>query len=311
MTVVPRLSLPDSRAGLRVLPLSPDCRRTLLAVMKADQTPLPATEAFLRTAARQSAQRARQPCTAFFQNAATARTKEIRRPQFKTIAGQASWGVIEPSPSGVTFMPPENVSGRNLIVPDQGLHRVDTSEPFGIPVMRVRFIPSCRPSPVIPYPAIFCPSAMRPLRSSSRPGRRPRSGHSPTSRWWPGLVGGRRSGGAPDVKCAALLGHYEASVASKPTSMFINLETGQAAFACIAIDWNVALSMPGILAMTVRRTGVMENPSPSLSMTTSDLLSNYSGINFAIPSNLTNDMVKHAACAAPSGSSGLVPGFSP
>jgi hypothetical protein len=65
--------------------------------------------------------------------------------RFKTIAGQASWGVIEPSPSGVTFMPPENVSGRNLIVPDQGLHRVDTSEPFGIPVMRVRFIPSCRP----------------------------------------------------------------------------------------------------------------------------------------------------------------------
>jgi len=48
VTVVPRLSLPDSRAGLRVLPLSPDCRRTLLAVMKADQTPLPATEAFLR-----------------------------------------------------------------------------------------------------------------------------------------------------------------------------------------------------------------------------------------------------------------------
>jgi hypothetical protein len=26
---------------------------------------------------------------------------------------------------------------------------------------------------------------------------------------------------------------------------------------------------------------------------------------------LTNDMVKHAACAAPSSSSGLVPGFSP
>jgi DNA-binding transcriptional LysR family regulator len=48
VTVVPKLSLPDNRAGLRVLPLSPDYRRTLLAVMKADQTPLPATEAFLR-----------------------------------------------------------------------------------------------------------------------------------------------------------------------------------------------------------------------------------------------------------------------
>jgi putative tryptophan/tyrosine transport system substrate-binding protein len=36
-----------------------------------------------------------------------------------------------------------------------------------------------------------------------------------------------------------------------------------------------------------------------------------SGTKFAIPSILTNDMVKHAACAAPSSSSGLVPGVSP
>jgi DNA-binding transcriptional LysR family regulator len=48
VTVVPRLSLPDNRAGLRILPLSPGHRRILLAVRKADQTPLPATEAFLR-----------------------------------------------------------------------------------------------------------------------------------------------------------------------------------------------------------------------------------------------------------------------
>jgi DNA-binding transcriptional LysR family regulator len=48
VTVVPTLSLPDNRAGLRVVPLSPAYRRTLLAVMKADQTPLPAVEAFLR-----------------------------------------------------------------------------------------------------------------------------------------------------------------------------------------------------------------------------------------------------------------------
>jgi DNA-binding transcriptional LysR family regulator len=48
VTVVPRLSLPDNRAGLRVLPLSPEHRRTLLVVMKADRAPLPATEAFLR-----------------------------------------------------------------------------------------------------------------------------------------------------------------------------------------------------------------------------------------------------------------------
>ncbi len=48
VTVAPKLSLPDYRAGLRILPLSPAYRRTLLAVMKADQTLLPATEAFLR-----------------------------------------------------------------------------------------------------------------------------------------------------------------------------------------------------------------------------------------------------------------------
>jgi hypothetical protein len=33
--------------------------------------------------------------------------------------------------------------------------------------------------------------------------------------------------------------------------------------------------MPGILAVTVRRTEVMEKPSPSLSMTISDLLSTF------------------------------------
>jgi len=53
--------------------------------------------------------------------------------------------------------------------------------------------------------------------------------------------------------------------------------------------------MPGIFAVTVRWTEVMEKPSPSFSMTTSDLLSTCSGTKLAIPSILTNDMVKHAA----------------
>jgi hypothetical protein len=48
-----------------------------------------------------------------------------------------------------------------------------------------------------------------------------------------------------------------------------------------------------------------------LFMTMSDLLFTHFGAKFAIPNILTNDMVKHAACAAPSSSSGLVPGFSP
>jgi len=84
-------------------------------------------------------------------------------------------------------------------------------------------------------------------------------------------------------------------VAPKPISTFISLETGQPAFAFAAIDWNAAWSMPGIFAVTVRWTEVMEKPSPSLSMTTSDLLSTCSGTKFAMPSSLTNDMVKQAA----------------
>jgi hypothetical protein len=76
---------------------------------------------------------------------------------------------------------------------------------------------------------------------------------------------------------------------------FINLETGQPAFAFAAIDWNVASSMPGIVATAVRCTEVMEKPSPSFSMTTSDLLSSYSGTKFAILSILVNDMAKQAA----------------
>ena len=51
---------------------------------------------------------------------------------------------------------------------------------------------------------------------------------------------------------------YGLSVASKPISTLINLETGQPAFAFAAIDWNAAWSMPGIFAVTVRWTEVVE-----------------------------------------------------
>ena len=47
--------------------------------------------------------------------------------------------------------------------------------------------------------------------------------------------------------------------------------------------------MPGIFAVTVRCTEVIEKPSPSFSMVISDLLSTCSGTKFAIPSCLTND----------------------
>jgi hypothetical protein len=51
---------------------------------------------------------------------------------------------------------------------------------------------------------------------------------------------------------------YERRVAPKPISTFISLETGQPAFAFAAIDWNAAWSMPGIFAVTVRWTEVIE-----------------------------------------------------
>lgn len=94
---------------------------------------------------------------------------------------------------------------------------------------------------------------------------------------------------------APLLLPYETKVASKPISAFISLETGHHAFAFDAIDWNVVWSMPGIFAETVRWTEVIEKPSLSGSITTSDLLFTCSGTKPAIPSTLTNDIVKHAA----------------
>src|ERR1700733_5955087 len=104
-----------------------------------------------------------------------------------------------------------------------------------------------------------------------------------------------RPGLAPDVIGGASLRLYGARVAAKPISTFISLESGQPAFAFAAIDWNAAWSMPGIFAVTVRWTEVMEKPSPALSRTTSDLLSTCSGTKFAMPSSLTKDIAKQAA----------------
>jgi signal transduction histidine kinase len=61
----------------------------------------------------------------------------------------------------------------------------------------------------------------------------------------------------------------------------------RAAGLCLCCD--LSRSVPDIFAATVRWTEVMEKPSPSLSMTTSDLLSTCSGMKSAMPSSLTND----------------------
>jgi hypothetical protein len=99
---------------------------------------------------------------------------------------------------------------------------------------------------------------------------------------------------------------YGLSVASKPISTLINF---RAAGLCLCCD---RLKRVLVNAWYSGGDGEMDGgdgkPSASFSMTTSDLLSTRSGTKFAIPSILTNDIVKHAACAAPSSSSGLVPG---
>jgi hypothetical protein len=45
---------------------------------------------------------------------------------------------------------------------------------------------------------------------------------------------------------------YERRAAPKPILTFMSVETGQPAFAFAAIDWNVAWSMLGSFAVTVR-----------------------------------------------------------
>ena len=91
----------------------------------------------------------------------------------------------------------------------------------------------------------------------------------------------------------------ETSLASKLMFVFMSFETGHPVFAFIAMDWNVASSIPGIFATMERCTEVMANPSPSLSMTTADLLSNCSGTRFAIPSIRTkrHSKTRSVGCA--------------
>ena len=121
---------------------------------------------------------------------------------------------------------------------------------------------------------------------NDRSGARSKSGQLGTS-------GGTRTQGLPDLgRCSVDERHQDRSLASKLMFVFMSFETGHPAFAFIAMDWNLASSITGIFAATERCTDVMANPSPFLSMTTSDLLSNCSGSRCTIPSIRTNDIGK-------------------
>ncbi|CFT89436.1 Uncharacterised protein [Bordetella pertussis] len=67
---------------------------------------------------------------------------------------------------------------------------------------------------------------------------------------------------------------------------------------------------PGTTAFTVRCTAVMVKPSSVLSSVTSAVVSMLSAFRPASPRILDNAIEKQPACAAPSSSSGLVPGWS-
>jgi hypothetical protein len=72
----------------------------------------------------------------------------------------------------------------------------------------------------------------------------------------------RRSLGAkpPDLSKRSMnKAPQETSLASKLMFVFMSFETGHPVFAFIAMDWNVASSIPGIFATMERCTEVMRS----------------------------------------------------
>ena len=58
---------------------------------------------------------------------------------------------------------------------------------------------------------------------------------------------------------------HASNFASIVICAFISLDTGHPVFAMVAICWNLSLSVPGILADTVRWLAVISKPSPTFS----------------------------------------------
>ena len=94
------------------------------------------------------------------------------------------------------------------------------------------------------------------------------------------------------------------SVASSVILVFEQLRHRAAGLGLAASSSNVALSAPGIFALSVRCTEVMAKPSPCFSSVTSALVSICSAVSLASPRISDSAMVKQAAWAAPISSSG-------
>src|SRR5688572_255642 len=102
--------------------------------------------------------------------------------------------------------------------------------------------------------------------------------------------------------------HQAISRASIEMSARSTLLSGQLSFALAAAASNFARSAPGALTVTSRFTRVIANPESSFSSVTVALVSMRSGVTPDSPSRAASAIVKQPACAAPSSSSGLVPG---
>src|SRR5450756_1790326 len=84
-------------------------------------------------------------------------------------------------------------------------------------------------------------------------------------------------------------------------------ETGQSRFTAFAISWNFVSSMPGTVACIVSAIRSITNPAPCLVRRTLACVSTLLLASPALSQANENAIVKHAACAAPRSSSGLVP----
>ncbi|PAV74863.1 hypothetical protein WR25_01079 [Diploscapter pachys] len=91
-------------------------------------------------------------------------------------------------------------------------------------------------------------------------------------------------------------------------SQLSTLDTGQPAFASLAIRSNSSRSMPSTWPVSVRSDRVMVNPSPSFSSVTFALVSRLPCVLPAPASAKASAIVKQPAWAAAISSSGLVPG---
>ena len=78
-----------------------------------------------------------------------------------------------------------------------------------------------------------------------------------------------------------------------------------------AIDWNFASSMPGTTAFTTSFMVVILNPSPTFSTVHAACVSTLVGAKPPLSRLAANAMLKQAASAAASSSSGLEPPSSP